>query len=340
MPEHNYIAAAFGRPHDTVPIWIMRQAGRYLPQYREVRSRVSFLDLCHDPELMTEVTLQPIDIFGFDAAIVFSDILIPLAPLGISVTFPDGPPRLAPPVRVPHDIDRLVPYDITKELFFVLDGIRRIGQALNRRVPLIGFCGSPFTLMCYLVEGGGSKDFAETKKFIYNYPDTASRLLSLLADLVGSYLKLQIDAGARAVQLFDTWGGILSPTDFGHFSLPYVQRVFELCRTVGVPRTLYLGNTGCYLSLLADIDCEVISVDWRTDLTQASKALPSKAMQGNLDPGILLAAPATVTASARTILETMRDRDGFIFNLGHGILPQTPVDNVRTLVDAVHTFRR
>jgi uroporphyrinogen decarboxylase len=340
MPEHNFIAAAFGQPHDTVPIWIMRQAGRYLPQYREVRSRVSFLDLCHKPELMTEVTLQPIDIFGFDAAILFSDILIPLAPLGISVTFPNGPPKLEPPLREPADVDRLSPYDIADKLSFVLEGIRQIRGALNDRVPLIGFCGSPFTLLCYLIEGGGSKDFTETKKFIYTYPDAAVRLLSLLADLVGNYLKLQVSSGVQALQLFDTWGGILSPGDYSRFSLPYVRRVFELCQAAGIPRTLYLGNTACFLHLIADLNCEVISVDWRTDLTLAGRLLPTKAIQGNLDPNILFAPTATVIAAARTILETMRDRDGFIFNLGHGILPPTPTDNVRALVETVHTFRR
>lgn len=340
MPEPNFIAAAFGRPHDTVPIWIMRQAGRYLPQYREVRSRVSFLDLCHQPELMTEVTLQPIDIFGFDAAILFSDILIPLAPLGISLTFPNGPPKLEPPLRQPADIDRLSLYDIADKLSFVLAGIRQIRTALNNRVPLLGFCGSPFTLMCYLIEGGGSKDFTETKKFIYTYPDAAERLLSLLADLVGNYLKLQINAGAQALQLFDTWGGILSPNDYTRFSLPYVRRVFDLCHTDGVPRTLYLGSTACFLHLIADLNCEVISIDWRTELTLADRLLPTKAIQGNLDPNILFAPTPTVISSARAILETMRDRDGFIFNLGHGILPQAPVDNVRALVETVHSFRR
>jgi uroporphyrinogen decarboxylase len=340
MTEHNFLAAAFSQPHDTIPIWIMRQAGRYLPQYREVRSRVSFLDLCHQPNLMTEVTLQPIDIFGLDAAILFSDILIPLAPLGISVTFPNGPPKLEPPLRQPADVEKLVRYDIANKLSFVLEGIRQIRTALNDRVPLLGFCGSPFTLMCYLIEGGGSKDFTETKKFIYTYPEAAARMLSLLADLVGDYLKLQIESGAQAIQLFDTWGGILSPADYSRFSLPYVRRVFELCQTKGVPRTLYLGNTACFLHLLGDLNCEVISIDWRTELTRAVNALPNKAIQGNLDPNILFAPTATVVAAARTILETMRGRDGFIFNLGHGILPQTPVENVRALVETVHTFRR
>jgi uroporphyrinogen decarboxylase len=340
MSQSSYIAATFGKPHDTVPIWVMRQAGRYLPQYREVRSRVTFLDLCHQPDLMTEVTLQPIDILGFDAAILFSDILIPLAPLGISVTFPNGPPHLEPPVRRPADVDRLKPYDIAANLDFVLAGIKQIRTALDGRVPLIGFCGSPFTLLCYLVEGGGSKDFTEVKKFIYTHTEAATRLLSLLADLVGNYLKLQINAGAQAIQLFDTWGGILSHADYARFSLPYAKRVFELSHTAGIPRTLYLGNTACYLEHLNELNCEVISIDWRTDLGKAASALPTKAIQGNLDPNLLFAPTATVVASARTILETMRDRDAFIFNLGHGILPQTPVDNVRALVDTVHSFRR
>ncbi len=340
MPHYNFIAAALRQPHETVPIWVMRQAGRYLPEYRAVRSRASFLDLCHQPDLMTEVSLQPIDIFGFDAAIFFSDILIPLAPLGISVTFPNGPPRLEPPLRSPADIDKLKPYDIKSELSFALAGIRQIRTKLDGRVPLIGFCGSPFTLLCYLVEGGGSKDFTETKKFIFTYPDAATRLLTLLADLVGEYLSHQIAAGAQAVQVFDTWGGILSPADYRRFSLPFVQRVFDRCHTKGVPRILYLGNTACYLNLLADLHCEVISIDWRTDLTAAKAALPNQAIQGNLDPNILFAPTSVVIDEARRILEIMRDRDGFIFNLGHGILPQTPVDNVHALVDTVHSFRR
>lgn len=340
MSDHNFIKAALGQPHDVVPIWIMRQAGRYLPQYREVRKRASFLELCHTPALMKEVTLQPIEIFGFDAAILFSDILVPLSPLGVTVSFPDGGPRLTPPVREPLQVEALAPYDLKDKLSFVLDGIRQIKDGLDDSAPLIGFCGSPFTLMCYLVEGGGSKDFTEVKKFVYTHPEAAHRLLTLLAGLVGDYLKLQIETGAQTVQLFDTWGGILSPADYRRYSLPYVRTVFERCRVPGVPRILYLNNTTPYLDDLADLNCEVISVDWRTELAAARKTLIGKAIQGNLDPNVLFAPQTVVVEEAQKILREMRESDGFIFNLGHGILQHTPVGNVRALVETVHSFPR
>jgi uroporphyrinogen decarboxylase len=266
--------------------------------------------------------------------------LIPLEPLGINLSFEEGGPKLSPPLREPSQVDGLSSFDPDEKLSFVLKGIEQIRVALDSQVPLIGFCGSPFTLLCYLVEGGGSKNFAELKQFIYRYPEAAARALNLLADLVGRYLKAQINAGAQAVQLFDTWGGILSITDYEKFSLPYNRRLFDLCHTAQVPRILYLGNTSSYLPLLADLNCEVISVDWRTDLLRAKKTLTRKAIQGNLDPTVLLGTKETVISEARSILRTMADSDGFVFNLGHGILPETPVENVHALVDTVHNFLR
>lgn len=340
MSDHDFIQAAFGRPHKRTPIWVMRQAGRYLPAYRAVRDTVSFSELCRSPKLMTEVTSQPIDIFGFDAAILFSDILLPLEPMGVKVTYAEGGPTVLPAVRRPEDALALRTYDPGDEMRHVLEGVREIKKRLNDMVPLIGFCGSPFTLLTYLVEGGGSSSFTEIKKFIYNYPGEAATLLSKLAEISGQYLKRQIDAGVDAVQLFDTWGGILSPEAYRRFSLPFIKTVFDICKTSGIPRILYLNFTRPYLTSLAELDCEVVSVDWRTDLAEAIRILNGKAIQGNLDPQVLFGPAELVRTEARRILQVMERKDGFIFNLGHGILPQTPVENVHILVETVHADTR
>ena len=338
MAEFDFIKAAYGKPHQRVPIWIMRQAGRYLPQYRAVREKVSFLELCRSPELMATVTKQPIDIFGFDAAIMFSDILLPLEPMGIKLAYENGGPTLSPAVQNPDDVKRLETYDPAEEMAHVLAGIREIKTRLDDVVPLIGFAGSPFTLACYLVEGGGSWQFYEIKRFIYKHPRAATHLLEHLAELTGRYLKEQINAGVNAVQLFDSWGGILPPDAYREFSLPYIKTAFEICKIEGVPRILYLNNSAPYLKLLADLDCEVVSVDWRTNLLEAAGILDGRALQGNLDPHLLFAPPETVYRQVIRILEDMAGKDNFIFNLGHGILPETPVDNVHLLVNTVHSF--
>lgn len=340
MSSHKFIKAAFGQPHEGVPIWVMRQAGRYLPEFQAVREKISFMDLCRSPEHMAEVTLQPIDIFGFDAAILFSDILIPLEPLGVNVSFDKGGPKVSPTVRLPQDVSNLKNYNPIDELVYPLQGIREIKNRLNDRVPLIGFCGAPFTLACYLIEGGGTLNFTETKKFIYNYPTEATALLSHLAELTGKYLKAQIEAGADAVQLFDSWGLALPPEAYKKFSLPFIKTVFDICKTEGIPRILYLNNTSPYLEIIAELDCEVIGIDWRTDIKTAATVLDGKAIQGNLDPHILFGPGELVCREATRILEATSDLDGFIFNLGHGILPETPVENVRLLVDTVHAFNR
>ena len=223
---------------------------------------------------------------------------------------------------------------------FVLAGIKAIKKRLDDIVPLIGFCGSPFTLACYMVEGGGSSNFTEIKKFIYNNPKAAHELLNRLAEMVGQYLKAQIKAGVNAVQLFDTWGGILPLEFYREFSLPYIKTVFDICRTENIPRILYLNGTRPYLSQLAELDCEVIGIDWRTDIGEARSILDGKAIQGNLDPQLLFGPGDLVRQETQRILEAASDADGFIFNLGHGILPATPVENVRVLVDTVHSFVR
>lgn len=340
MASFDFTKAAFGKPHSRVPIWIMRQAGRYLPEYMAVRKKVSFLELCRSPELIAEVTKQPIDIFGLDCAIVFSDILLPLEPMGMKVSYGNGGPRLTPPIRKPDDVTHMKSFDPAEKMAHVLAAIRETKKALNDVVPLIGFCGSPFTLACYMVEGGSSWNFNEIKRFIYSYPKETMVLLDQLAEITGNYLKAQIDAGADAVQLFDSWGGILPPEFYRKFSLPYIKTVFEICKTEDIPRILYLNGTLPYLKDIAELDCEVVGIDWRTDITEAISILDGKTIQGNLDPHILFGPGDLVRQEATRILEATADYDGFIFNLGHGILPQTPVDNVRVLVDTVHSFQR
>jgi len=338
MPEFDFIKAAYGLPHDRIPIWIMRQAGRYLPEYRAVREKVSFWELCRSAELIAEVTKQPIDIFGFDAAILFSDILLPLEPLGIKVSYDNGGPALTPPVRTPDDVAQLKTYEPADEMAYVLAGIKEIKKRLDGVVPLIGFCGSPFTLSSYMVEGGGSSRFMEIKKFIYNHPKAAHRLLGQLAEQTGRYLKDQINAGVDAVQLFDSWGGILPLDAYQEFSLRYIKMAFEICKTAGVPRILYLNNTAPYLKQLAELDCEVIGIDWRTDLNDAMNILSGKTIQGNLDPQLLFGPGKLVHEKTQELLDTVAGKDNFIFNLGHGIQPEALVDNVKLVVETVHSF--
>ncbi len=340
MVQHDFIKAAYRLPHNRTPIWIMRQAGRYLPEYRAVRDKVSFLELCNSPELIAEVTRQPVDIFGFDAAIIFSDILLPLEPLGLKLSYENGGPRLEPPVRTPDDIKKLKFFDPAEKMKYVLDAISETKDHLKDIVPLIGFVGSPFTLACYLAEGGSSWTFGEIKKFIYNYPKDAALLMGKLAEMTGQYLKEQIEAGADAVQIFDSWGGILPPSLYGQFSFPYIKTAFDICRTENVPRILFMNGARPYLPYLADLDCEVIGLDWRTELREAISILDGKAVQGNLDPHLLFGLPELLLAETNRILETAAKHDGFIFNLGHGILPETPVKNVHLLVEAVHSFAR
>jgi len=339
MSQYEFIKAALGQPHQKVPIWIMRQAGRYMAEFRELREKVSFMEICHSPELIADVTRQPIDKFGFDAAIMFSDILLPLEPLGFKINYENGI-NLTPPIRHPDDVARLKKIDPASDMDFVLAGIRETKRRLNDTVPLIGFCGSPFTMACYLVEGGSSWNFTEIKKFIYNHPLAARHLMEQLAEISGRYLALQIQNGVDAVQIFDSWGGILSPQYYQQFSLPYLKTVLALCRSEKIPRIVYLNNARPYLHLLAELDCEVAGIDWRTDLIEAADILDGKTLQGNLDPHLLLGPADTLREETLSILETMADRHGFIFNLGHGINPETPEANVRLLVDTVQSWAR
>lgn len=333
-----YLRACYGRNAGRIPVWIMRQAGRYLPEYRAVREKVSFLELCKSPELIAEVVRQPVERFGLDAAILFSDILILLEPMGINLSFPDDGPRLANPIRSTEDVKRLKNYDIAGALPFIAEGIRQIKRQLPN-TPLIGFAGSPFTLACYLIQGKGSKDFDLARRFMHEHPQAAEDLISYLSDITARYLELQINAGADSVQIFESWGGVLSKDDFCDWSLRPVNEIFGRLKPKRVPRVLFVNNVAPYLDVINDIDCEVVGIDYRVDLAQAAAALPHKAVQGNLDPSALFETPDRVRERTIQVLESLENHDNLIFNLGHGIQPQTPIASVQAMVETVHGFR-
>ncbi len=339
MSSSNFVKACYGQNDGRIPIWIMRQAGRYLPEYRKVREAASFLDLCRSPQLIAEVVRQPIVRFGLDAAILFSDILTMLEPMGMKFEFPEGGPQVDKPISSPDDVKRLTDFDIEHKLSFVLEGIREIKRIVPDK-PLIGFVGSPFTLACYLIEGKGSKNFDRPKRFLHEHPDAAREMFDLLTDVISRYLQTQIDAGVDAVQVFDSWGGILSPDDYRKWSAEPVNRIFgRLQSNEGIPRILFVNNLAPYLNIVRDIDCEVVGVDYRMSLAQAAKALPEKAVQGNLDPSVLFGPPATVVERTKAILDSFDNHNRLIFNLGHGIQPQTPIESVHAVIDTVHKYR-
>ncbi|MGI5862819.1 MAG: uroporphyrinogen decarboxylase [Myxococcales bacterium] len=323
------------------PVWIMRQAGRYLPQYRAIRERVDFLTLCKTPDLAAEVTIQPVDALGVDAAIIFSDILIPIEAMGMRLELGDKGPRFFEPIRAPSDIDRLSGFDPEDRTGFVMEAIRRAVKALAGRVPLIGFCGAPFTLAAYMIEGGSSKSFLMTKRFMFEQPQAARRLFRLLADTLTEYLKAQIRAGASVVQVFDSWGGELSPVDYDEWSAPYLRQVIEGAKAEGAPVILFGTSMSALLERMAGIiGPDVIGVDWRIEIDEARRRLgPSVAVQGNLDPAALFLPPDKLQARVRDILDRAGPV-GHIFNLGHGIQPQTPPEAARRLVELVHTLSR
>ena len=325
---------------ERTPVWIMRQAGRYLPEYRALREKADFLSCCRTPELACEITMQPVRRLDVDAAILFSDILVPLPAMGVDVTFNPGP-HLAQPVRSARDVAALRVADAREATPFVLDAIKMVRGALPPTVPLIGFAGAPFTMATYLVEGGGSKHFEAIKGLLFSDPPTAHALLARCGETVASLLAEQVRAGAQAAMLFDTWAGLLGPADYRAFALPYVRRVFDRVTEVAaelgvdVPRIYYAGNAAGWLPACRDTGATVIGLDWRMDLEPARAQLgPALAVQGNLDPAVLLGTPTLIRQRARAVLD-QAGPIGHVFNLGHGILPQTPPDHARVLVDAV-----
>ena len=331
-----FLAACRREPVPYTPIWIMRQAGRYLPEYREVRAKVSFETLTRTPQLAAEVTLQPLRRFALDAAILFSDIMTPLQGMGVELTFEPGP-VVREPIRSDAAIEALRPLLPERDVPFVLESIRLIRAAAPRDVPLIGFAGGPFTLFCYLVGGRPSKEFETARAFLYSDPEAAGRLLEHLADAMAAYLAAQATAGAQALMLFESWGGLLAPPQFEQFALRAARRTLAALRSCGVPLIYYLNQGSALLERLATLEADVIGVDWRTPLGAVRRLLGGqKAVQGNLDPAALFAPPAVLEQEAGRVLLEAGGLPGHIFNLGHGIWPHTDPEAVARLVDVVH----
>lgn len=336
-----FLRACRREPTDVTPVWLMRQAGRYMPEYRQVREKVGFLELCKSPELATEVTVTAAERLGVDAAILFADILLILEPMGFRLEFSKGEgPVIHNPVREAGDVDRVLALDDPSPLDYVFRAVRSIRSALRPDLPLIGFAGAPFTLACYAIEGGGSRHYEKAKTFMYGDPGAWDVLMSRLVDATIAYLTNQAEAGAQALQLFDSWVGTLGPDDYKHFVQPHMRRLFAGLPE-GVPAIHFGTDTSTLLELQRDAGGDVIGLDWRIDLAEGWQRLgPDVAVQGNLDPAILFAPEDEVRARVRRILDRAEGRPGHIFNLGHGILPGTPVDNVLALVDEVHAHRR
>ncbi len=322
---------------ERTPIWIMRQAGRYLPEYRAVRAKSDFLTMCKTPELAAEVTIQPIDIINVDAAILFSDILVIPEAMGMHLEMNEGKGPVFPnPIRSIDDAKSLKDIDPTKELKYVLDAITLTKKNLNNRVPLIGFSGSPWTLLTYMVEGKGSKNFSEVKKLIYSNPDLAHAILDKLANTVADYLSAKIEAGCNAVQIFDTWGGILSQKDFEEFSLQYVEKIISQIKRKDEPVIFFAKGVHFKLDKLASIGADVLGLDWTMDLGEVRKQVGNKvAVQGNMDPTVLYANKNYIKKETKRVLSSFGKGTGHIFNLGHGVLPDIDPENVKALVQSV-----
>ena len=339
--DSRFLRACRREPVDCTPVWLMRQAGRYMPEYRAIKEKHrSMLEMVKDPAVAAEITLQPMRAFDLDAAIIFADILTILEPMGLPFDFVKGEgPQFQKTVRTPADVDALHILPPRDTLGYTLEAIRLVRRALPADKPLIGFSGAPFTLACYAIEGGSSRDFVQAKTFMYTHPKAWHRLMEKLAWSVGAYLRAQVEAGAQALQLFDSWLGALSPADYQEFALPYSTRAIEIARgaDAAVPVIHFGTGTSGLLPLLRKAGADVVGVDWRIDLDEAwDLAGADAAVQGNLDPVVLFASPTEIRRQAGRILDSVAGRPGHIFNLGHGILQHTPVDHVKALVDFVH----
>ncbi len=354
LQNDTFLRACLRQATDYTPVWLMRQAGRYLPEYRASRAKAgSFMGLATSPDYATEVTLQPLERYPLDAAILFSDILTVPDAMGLGLSFALGEgPRFATPVRDEAAVARLEVPDMEK-LRYVFDAVTSIRKALNGRVPLIGFSGSPWTLACYMVEGAGSDDYRLVKTMLYQRPDLMHKMLAINADAVAAYLNAQIEAGAQAVMIFDSWGGVLADAAFQTFSLAYTQRVLSQLKRnhegVVIPRLVFTKGGGQWLEQMAGLDCEVLGLDWTVNLAQARARVGDRmALQGNLDPNVLFANPAQIEQEVAAVLDsfgtphadTRSSGPTHIFNLGHGISQHTPPENVEVLVRAVHAYSR
>ena len=335
--NHPFLAACRRESTSYTPVWLMRQAGRYMEEYRKLRAQHGFLELCKNPDLATEITVTPVQKLNVDAAILFADILLILEPMGVGLEYSKGDgPVLHHPVRSGKDVDGLKEFKVETELAYVYESVKKIRKELKNKVPLIGFAGAPFTLASYLIEGGGSRNYVHTKRLFYSAPEAWKRLMARLAKIIGEYLNCQIAAGAQAVQIFDSWAGCLSPADYEQFVQPYTKAVIDAI-TPGVPVINFSTGTAGLLKHVRAAGGNVIGLDWRVNLDEGWASVGHDvAVQGNLDPVALFASPKEIKSRVAEVLRRAGARPGHIFNLGHGVLPETPVDHVIAMVEAVH----
>lgn len=335
-----FLRACRREPVDVTPVWFMRQAGRYMSDYRALRQRFSLLEIVRQPDLAVAVTLQPVDVIDVDAAILFSDLLVPFTPMGLDLDFVKGEgPSIANPIRSASDVARLRPFEPRESLAHVLETIRLLRGELSGRVPLVGFGGAPFTLAAYAIEGGPSTTYARTKAFMYSFPEAWHRLCARFAAVIADYMNAQVEAGAQAIQIFDSWAGALSRADYREFALPHSQTIFAALEETGVPLIHFGVGTTAILRELAEAGGHVIGLDWRQPLDESWAIVGhDRGVQGNLDPTLLLGPTERLFAGADDILRRAGGRPGHIFNLGHGILPSTPLERVQALATHVHAF--
>jgi uroporphyrinogen decarboxylase len=340
-PKSRFLRACRRLPVDTTPVWFMRQAGRYMPEYRAIRAHHSLLEIVARPELAAEVTLQPVKALGVDAAILFADILLPIVPMGLKLDFVKGEgPQIENPVRSEEDVRKLTAFDPEEDLGHVMEAVRLVRGELKDDTPLIGFTGAPFTVASYMVEGGPSKEYMNVKKMMYSQPEAWHALMEKLSAVLSDYLVGQVRAGVQAVQVFDSWVGALSPQDYTRYVLPYSRKVIESAAKLDVPVIHFGTNTFTLLPLLKEAGGSVIGLDWRAPLDEGWRTLGyDTAVQGNLDPTVLFAPIRVIREYVEDILQRAQSRPGHIFNLGHGILQHTPVENVKAVVEMVHEWK-
>jgi uroporphyrinogen decarboxylase len=339
--DYRFLKACRGEPVDTTPVWFMRQAGRYMKEYRALKEKYSFLEMCQTPELATEVTLQPLKPLGVDAAIIFADILLPLEPMGTGLEFIKGDgPSIPRPVRTRKDVENLRPVNSEEQLGYVGQAIKLVRQEIEGKIPLVGFAAAPFTLCSYMVEGGKSAEFKITKLLMYEEPDTWKLLMEKVSTVLIDYLKMQVAAGAQALQIFDSWIGCVTPEDYREYILPYCQKVMNALKDLDVPVINFSTGTSSMLDVIAQAGGDVMSFDWRINIDQARDIIGWETpVQGNMDPVVLFAPIPVIKKRVHDIMQRVGDKPGHIFNLGHGILQHTPVDHVKAVVDMVREYK-
>ncbi len=339
--DYRFLKACRGEPVDATPVWFMRQAGRYMKEYRALKEKYSFLEMCQTPELATEVTLQPLKPLGVDAAIIFADILLPLEPMGTGLEFVKGDgPSIPRPVRTRKDVENLRPVNSEEQLGYVGQAIKLVRQEIEGKIPLVGFAAAPFTLCSYMVEGGKSSEFKITKLLMYEEPDTWKLLMEKVSTVLIDYLKMQVAAGAQALQIFDSWIGCVTPEDYREYILPYCQKVMNALKDLDVPVINFSTGTSSMLDVIAQAGGDVMSFDWRINIDQARDIIGwDTPVQGNMDPVVLFAPIPVIKKRVNDIMQRVGGKPGHIFNLGHGILQHTPVDHVKAVVDMVREYK-